>query len=1711
MKTQYLLPLLILSALVATPLATAAEPALETNFFNGKDLDGWKGSDGFWTVEDGVIVGHSDNNIAKNEFLWSGIEVADFYLSLDVKLTPNNRNAGIQFRSKSVDARGQAQGYQADIGKNVWGRLYHEHDRGKLDWTDRGEKAVKPGEWNRYEILVSGDRIWTAINGTLSVALKDPEGERKGLIALQLHSGPPQTVRYRIRKLIHDPEVALAGMTEAELNAAANTLESKPEEQPAPNPEETISNPARAQGSLDFDDPWDPRASAVGPVKLIDSLLGGRAVSLDGKSARLEFAPNGPWQVSDRPFSLSIWVKPASLRQAGILCSGGYGWRHGWLLDMHPNGSVRVETSNSKNSSNGTVHTKGGMLRPEQWAHLAVTIAADRTTRIFINGIEKASGKIGGADLTNPAARLVVGGIENATNHNFHGEIDRVQVFSKALTGDEVAKLFAPGKNLASKIPLAPSVRRFGGDDARAETVAPFADGRFVLEKDDVVVFMGQTDMVRSRLDGTLETALAAHFADQKPRFRNMAWEGDTVYEQWRDIDFGAWEDQLGAAGATVVIAQFGQMEALDGEGRIDEFVAAYKKLLDQVASRTRRVVLVSPRPFEKPDSPYMPDHRSKNGALEKYGKAISELAKRRRALFVDLLNGPSRLTTNGIHLTEEGQPRVARLIATALGANPEPMPELQAAVTEKNRLWFDNWRPMNWSFAFGDRTTQPFSKAGGNRPPLKVELEAFKPLLARAEERVHQLALGNTFDATPAETTQPASPPPGDHSPEAELASFRVRDGFEVNLFASEADGVVKPVQMRWDDHGRLWVICTPTYPHIEPGLRPGDYILVCEDTDGGVADKFERFAEGLFIPMGLEFGDGGVYVTEATELVHLMDTDGDGKADQRRVLLSGFGTADSHQMVNGLERGPLGDLWFTQGHHAYSRVETPFGISNLKKSGVWRYRPKTGRLDGFFNQSKAGLNCQGVTHDDWGQTFHNSAAISGGFYTSAGAVATDRTSVLPPMTSDPSRNTGIEFIGTRHLPEDMHGDIIWGGYMSNTVQVRELIDDGAGFRAEKLPDLIQSDRREFRPVNVKIGPDGAIYVCDWYNATIGHYQASYRDPSRDRTHGRIWRVTAKGRPLVKPPELDGLNVAQLLELLRSPERLTRHNAKKRLFDLPTSAVIPEVKDWLGRLDDGDSEYAHLVYEASGILAAHEEVWPELVEQMIGMNDPRVRAIGARLIGRWSDRLANPLELLARTAADPSPRVRQETIVACSYVPSANAIRIAAGALDQQRDRFINYAFGLTVHAVRPHWLPALESGELTFDANPSHLRAILEADGSGETLSLVRKLAEDGEPGSLALLVQLGQPEDLTFALQKGSERPIVLRALLEAARVHGRKPSGDLAAALAVILEKEDPATAPLAVSLAGAWEVRSLAGVVKAQLTAAGTSEPIRQAAVEAILLLDNSPDTRALVAKYASSDQSEATRTSAIRSLATKDPARAAALTVELAKTISDPQEIAPLVAALIQGPARGTKLAGLIGQNPPGKETLTRLHHALGLTGQTCPRLQAAIDAAQGITSNSPATYDEQYVKKLKSLVLSAGDSQRGALAYKKAGTCVACHKIDGTGGDIGPDLTEVGSGRSLELLIESVLWPNRQIREGYMTTKITTKDDQLHVGYRLSEEGGVVRLREIATPNVKKIARENIKNEEEAGSSMVAGLTAGLTDAELADLIAYLSALKKK
>src|SRR5713226_4599631 len=206
------------------------------------------------------------------------------------------------------------------------------------------------------------------------------------------------------------------------------------------------------------------------------------------------------------------------------------------------------------------------------------------------------------------------------------------------------------------------------------------------------------------------------------------------------------------------------------------------------------------------------------------------------------------------------------------------------------------------------------------------------------------------------------------DPDPELELKSFEVADGFEVNLFAADPL-LAKPIQMNFDAQGRLWVACSESYPQIKPGAKQDDKIIILEDTKGaGKADKTTVFADGLLIPTGLEPGDGGVYVVDSTDLLHLSSSTGNGKADRRRVVLSGFGTEDTHHMVHTLRWGHDGNLYFNQSVYIHSHLETPHGVRRLNGGGIWQFRPDTLQLEVFV---RGMWNSWGHHFDRWGQSF--------------------------------------------------------------------------------------------------------------------------------------------------------------------------------------------------------------------------------------------------------------------------------------------------------------------------------------------------------------------------------------------------------------------------------------------------------------------------------------------------------------------------------------------------------------------------------------------------------------------------------------------------------------------------------------------------------------------------------------------------------------------
>jgi putative heme-binding domain-containing protein len=944
---------------------------------------------------------------------------------------------------------------------------------------------------------------------------------------------------------------------------------------------------------------------------------------------------------------------------------------------------------------------------------------------------------------------------------------------------------------------------------------------------------------------------------------------------------------------------------------------------------------------------------------------------------------------------------------------------------------------------------------------------------------------------------------------PSAELASFQIADGFEVQLFASEKEGVVKPIQIRFDARGRLWVIGSTVYPQIEPGQKPDDKVLILEDTNrDGRADKTTVFADGLMIPTGLEVVDNGCYLGHGTELLLLKDRDGDGKADERRVVLRGFGTGDNHQNINSFMWGPGGELFMCQGLHIHSHVETPWGISSLEQAGLWRLRPRLLKLDGFYGSANEPQNPWGWVFTDWGEPIVIAGNNSSHIYPVPGMVVNHRDE--PPALIWKNGNgrkcSNGDIVGTSHFPDAWQGALIAGGYINNSVWALKIKEDGAGFALEDLPPLIQSTDRSFRPVDAKFGPDGALYIADWYNPIIGHYQASFRHPDRDKTHGRIWRVTAKGRALTKPPQLASATIPQLLEQLKSPDRWTRHSAKRVLADKPGADVIAALKPWAEQKDLSE----HALKEALGVYQSHEALAPDLVAKLARAKEPGARSYAASVIGAWAGKLPNALELLRPLVVDEHPRVRLQAIVACTYLTNAAAMEAAARAADFTTDKFIDYALKQAVFALKPHWLPALRAGTLDFQNKPERLAMLVRADGTKDVIESLRPLLTAARIDTAAresywrILADVGDATDLAAILNipDAPLRARLLPVLHASSRARNLRPAGNLAAALQPMIEGNDEALRAEALRLAGLWKLETFRPIARSLALNRKGNEPSRRAAVEALGGFDDD-GSRAVLTQLARAEISPRVQSAAVVALTGVDLNFAASPAAAILSHAADEAIITELFTAFLSRQRGAEFLANAFTWNAPSAqaaESGLRLMNATGRRDETLARV-----LVQPASLNSQMKDITAFVAEVR----TKGDAKRGAEIYQRPTLgCVACHSVNGQGGNIGPNLSALGSAQPIDFIVGAILEPQKEIKEGFTSISVTTKAGDEYQGYQVRETKEELVLRDTLQNKEVRLARATVQEKRQNGSVMPAGLADALTREEFRDLVRFLSEL---
>ncbi len=809
---------------------------------------------------------------------------------------------------------------------------------------------------------------------------------------------------------------------------------------------------------------------------------------------------------------------------------------------------------------------------------------------------------------------------------------------------------------------------------------------------------------------------------------------------------------------ADVIFAFYGYNESFAGAAGLKKFKEDLRRFIKHTLSQRyngkspARLVLFSPIPHENLGDPNLPDGVENNRQLKLYTAAMGEVAQAEGVPFVDLFTpmlerfsrprGP-KLTINGIHLNDAGDRYVAGVAYQALFGEAPPFDDqrlasLRAAINQKNWYWFLRYRTPDGYSTYGDRAFLRFVGGQTNYEVLQRELEIVDLMTSNRDKVVWAAAHGSAIkpddsnlpEFIPVVTNKPGPLPGGKHvflSGEDEIKKMTVHKGMKVTLFASEEQfpELVNPVQMAFDTRGRLWVSGWHSYPHWKPKDPVDDKLLILEDTDGdGRADKCTVFAGDLRNPTGFEFWGGGVFVAQGPDILFLKDTNGDDHYDVKERVLHGLDTADTHHTANSFTLDPGGALYFQEGTFHHTQVETPWGAPRrCANAGVYRYEPRTRKFDVYVTYPFA--NPHGHVFDAWGQDIvvdgtgavpYHGPLISSHLdfpqkHPSAPQVYQQRTRPCP----------GVEILTSRHFPPELNGNLLVANVIGfqGILQYR-LRDKDSSLGAREVEPILKSSDENFRPADVEIGPDGAIYFTDWHNPIIGHMQHNLRDPSRDRTHGRVYRVTWPGRPLEKPAAVAGQPIPALLDLLKDPDNRVRYRTRIELSARPTSDVVAAARSWLQELgqNSSDPERPHHELEALWLFQSHNIVEPELLARVLSSPSEKARAAAVRVAAAWQDRLPNILDLLRTAAEDESPRVRLMAVWAASFVPRPEAAEVVLLAQEHPTDRELDYLSKETMRTLAPLVASAQAAHQTIAFKTPAGARYLLKGLTNDELL---------------------------------------------------------------------------------------------------------------------------------------------------------------------------------------------------------------------------------------------------------------------------------------------------------------------------------------------------------------------------------------------------------
>lgn len=955
---------------------------------------------------------------------------------------------------------------------------------------------------------------------------------------------------------------------------------------------------------------------------------------------------------------------------------------------------------------------------------------------------------------------------------------------------------------------------------------------------------------------------------------------------------------------------------------------------------------------------------------------------------------------------------------------------------------------------------------------------------------------------------------------PEETVAKFKVADEFEVKLFAGEPQ-VINPVAFTIDEKGRVWVVECFEYPKRTPkGKAPRDRIVILEDTDGdGVCDKRTVFAEGKDFPVpeerakaglgafdlctGIEVGHGGVFVGAAPYLYFIENkNDKPGKFD---VLLKGFGSQDTHETLNTFQWGPDGWLYGLHGVFTQSNVQSADGPETRMNAAVWRYHPKQKKFEVFAEG----------TSNPWGMDWRNTDGqfilaccviphlyhiVPGGVYKrQAGASYNPHAYGYINEICDHTfhkesgwAHAGLISLDTPHMPKRFQNSVIFGSIHGCSIKQNVLKPNGSSFTATRGTDFLVSEDKNVRPINLRWGPAGDIYLIDWHDQNPCHQTAP---DDWDYERGRVYRIQLKGTKTKKPEDLGKKTAEELIALGNDPDPYRYRTALRLLAERPSTS--------------GDTTKP-IQNDPKNI----RSFWPRIAsahDLLFSANDagifftksnPVVRAWAARLLGERAAKEHD--ELIAAAArqakAEADGTVRRELASAALRLSEKHDVTPLLRALlarkEDAKDPIIPQLVWLAYEKILLKKEGAKPSAE-------KELAWLAEEAPKNEFVrdSIVPKV--------MRRLVATGKPEDLKLCVEF-------------IAKVKDAATREQALGGLALALDKQT-------VNAPEAW------GALQAEITKGNNAKLVALANKLAVSFRDPAAVKRALEAATNTKLAVEA-RGEAIRQLALLKPSEALGLLVSLASTSPDTPD--PLRAEAIRALAAfdGPAVPNALLRNwkdvpksvrPDAINTLsTRKEWAKALltaladkkldraevTDNTVLRIQAfndkelnaLIEKAWGRTRATPAELTNLIDKTRASLYEAPASFERGRKVFEA--NCGKCHKFDGKGAEVGPPLD--GAGRDIEYLLANVLDPNRVIGAPYFLRTARLTDDTVFSGLLAEEDDKTITLK-LENAVLKKIKKEDLAEPVRVAekSLMPEGLGYNMTPQDFRDLVRYVMA----